>query len=327
MKQPMPQASRLAPGDIEKHGRVLMYLANNGPSTKYQIEKNIKPKIDHATLHKIVSELKKSASIKVVKEKRSRVGLTMEYYDLTLGGVIGAIQHDDRVSRRKDLTVDEVLRSIRKRRSRIYFKFKPVYGLDLDRLSEKYSSYLPLIFGKSRFLREAGLDLDMLFRDISWSAFHWPYWFGIIVRYNQIHWRDSGPPDAAMVTRNYAQNFGNLMETKPNSRQAKQMLASWERRVRDALYLGFFKVMIAESAWQEPEEILADHKTEALRCDQVWVQDPEIYDWVSKALTNVATAYSERAKWYEERKTQLDSMRNRTDAVAHRPHPRTGTTI
>jgi len=296
-----------------------MYLANNAPSTKYEIERSIEPKIDHATLHRIVSELKKSASVKVVRKGRSRVGLTVEYYDLTLCGMVGAIQHDDKMSRRKDLTVDEVLRSIRKRRNRIYLKFKPAYGLDLDKVAEKYSSFLPLIFGKWRFLKEAGLDPDTRFRDISWLAFNWPYWFGIIARNNQIRWRGSGPVDAAMVTSNYAQHFGHLMENRPNSQQAKLMLASWQHRVREALYLNFFNVVIEESVWQLHEEILAGHKTEVPRHDQVWVRDPEIYDWVAKALTNAATTYSERAKWYKERKAQLDFLKNHTDAISHLP--------
>jgi len=307
----MSRIPRLPSGSVEKHALVLMDLAKNGPSTKYQIEKKILPRIDHATLHKIVLELKRSGSIRVVDRGRSRAGLTMEYYDLTLPGMIGAIQHDDRLSRRKKPSMDEVLKSIQRKGNRIRIKSKPTYELDLDVLARKYASYLPLIFGKWEFLKKIGLDPNTQLRSVSWTTFNWPIWFPVVVQKDPIPWSTDWLDKVAMPTPRYAMGFNRAME-KPDSKQAVKMLEAWERYLRDSLYLNFFNITIAEYAWQGPKEILAGNKAESSKFDRLLGLDPEICDWMRKAMANLASSYSKRAEWYCERSKQLDRTRAST---------------
>jgi hypothetical protein len=126
--------------NLEKHGRVLSYLAVNGPAIKYRMEKDLqnqKKSIDHATLHKISTELKRTFLIAVVKEERSRVGLKIEYYDLTPMGLIAAIEYDTQRGNR---------------------------ALDMDELAKKYPSHLPLIFGKWQFFNKSGWNPEKWLR-------------------------------------------------------------------------------------------------------------------------------------------------------------------
>jgi hypothetical protein len=171
---------------MDKHGQVLMHLATRGPSTKYQMEKDIAPRIDHATLHKVVSALKKTGSIKVVRAERSRVGLRVEHYDLTLGGVIGAIQSDEKRSKMELPSIEEMVEAYLKGERKIFEKPKQRYLLDLDLVAAKYHSYLPLVFGKWKFFDETGWRPHEWFRLISWSGFNWPYWFELITSEGKI---------------------------------------------------------------------------------------------------------------------------------------------
>jgi len=287
------------PIEFEKHGQVLVHLAVNSPRTKYQMEKAITPRIDHATLHKIVSDLKETASVKVVKIGRSRVGLKMEYYDLRLAGVIGAIQQD-----RGNM-------------------------LNLDAVAKKYRSYLPLIFRKWQFFREMGWDPSERLRTSSFIGFNWARWFSLITRgeagayYSGINeaLADATGVDGCVggPTRGFRNELAYYLTTRPNARETKQMLARWESILTDALYLAFFNIWMPEYVWiQHPttkQHYLAKHEAETSKLDRIWTGDPEIRKWIMGVLHDVAGMYSERVQWFEKRRTRLVSLK-----VTRPPH-------
>lgn len=73
--------------DIES--KILLYLLEYPSRTKYQIEKDLQ--IGRESVYRIVPRLKKAELVRVTKEDTSRVGLKMEYYELTLPAVFRAL--------------------------------------------------------------------------------------------------------------------------------------------------------------------------------------------------------------------------------------------
>lgn len=271
----------------------MMHLAVNSQSTKYQMEKSITPRIDHATLHKIVSDLKATASIKVLKTGRSRVGLEMEYYDLRLAGVIGAIQRDDRNM------------------------------LNLDTVAKKYRCYLPLIFGKWQFFRKMGLNPREQLRTSSFIGFNWAKWISLLTRGHPGAY-SSGIKDALVdatgfdgyvggITRGFRNELAYYLETKPNARQTKEMLAGWESILTDALYLAFFNIWMPEYVWIQSsttkQHYLAKHEAETFKLDRIWTRDPQIRKWIVGVLHDTASMYSERVRWFEKRRRRLEPLK------------------
>lgn len=73
---------------LKSHLEVLTHIAKNGPSIKYQIEKILQ--LSHGTVHNAIKELNKNGYLESVKEERTRVGLPMITYGLTLRGLATA---------------------------------------------------------------------------------------------------------------------------------------------------------------------------------------------------------------------------------------------
>jgi len=74
----------------DKCNRILFFIAVNGPVHKAQIEKSIKPNIDHPTIHKAVNQLLLQRLIHLSGKKNPIV----RYYDLTRAGLLWIIRLD-----------------------------------------------------------------------------------------------------------------------------------------------------------------------------------------------------------------------------------------
>jgi hypothetical protein len=81
----------LLPSLDEKKNRVLLFIALNGPVNKSQIEKSIKPRIDHPTIHKVVKDLYLAKLIRVSRKEN----IIIKYYDLTKWGLVTLIARYD----------------------------------------------------------------------------------------------------------------------------------------------------------------------------------------------------------------------------------------
>ena len=217
---------------LRNYHMVLSYLAMNAPTTKYRIEKELnksRPRIRHATLHKVISDLKASASIEVVKTDTSRVGLTMEYYDLKLIGLLGAIQADSIHTLRKDTA------------QRISHVF------DLDSIADKYSPCLPLILGKWRFFKEKGWNPHKQLRTSAGEIVRWEEWFKWIEIYRR------GSPRCTGATDFFVTEYAYPIATEPNTQHAKKALTHSESAFREALYSHFFNPALDRIWKQDPE--------------------------------------------------------------------------
>lgn len=299
------------PKEAEKHSRVLIYLAEHGPTTKYKIEKGISPKIDHSTLYKVVSQLKISGSVKVVKPpadwpkkdrpEKSRVGLKMEYYELGLIGLIGAIQQD----------------TIRSINAGQWGKFL----LKMDALSSKYPSYLPLIFGKWKFFKENRWNPDEWLRICSYFDFDWANWLNEIAYSRE--YQDSGVR-STYADSTYAEDFRHMMVSRTNT-IGKEMLRSLEEDLTRYLYFSFFNI----SSWRSASSVIAEIMVDPARersnprpfldrirlgvrgVESIWVQDSEIYEWITGTLASIALSYSQYTKRFDQRKREFEALRTK----------------
>lgn len=77
----------VGPKLLKKAKRILLFVALNGTINRSQIEKKIKPKIDHPTIYKAIALLEQNG---LIKEKPPRRGIT-RFYDLTESGLIQVI--------------------------------------------------------------------------------------------------------------------------------------------------------------------------------------------------------------------------------------------
>jgi len=211
---------------LEKHGRVLTYLATNGPTTKYQIEKDLRNRnksIDHATLHKICCELKKTFLITVVKEERSRAGLRVEYYDLTPLGLLAAIEYDTTAG--QPAVYDEYVGRMRDTR-------RKNWTLDMDELAKKYPSHLPLIFGKWQFFKKSGWKPERWLR-ISTTDRIEP-WYEWVLRLLKV-------PELGQIYQTYLQD--------------KRRLSKWIEPNLE-LYKNFFLIHASDRVWSRREKLV-----------------------------------------------------------------------
>jgi DNA-binding MarR family transcriptional regulator len=80
-KQPIPESQK----------RVLIQIAEKGPQTKYEIEKQTG--VNHASIHEIVNAFVKAGLLKDRKTGVTRVGLPKRTYSLTLHGLCAVIGH------------------------------------------------------------------------------------------------------------------------------------------------------------------------------------------------------------------------------------------
>lgn len=71
----------------EKCNRILAFIAVRGPVNRNEIEDEIKPAIDHPTIHDAVKELIASKLIKEVRTERRNRGLVVHYFNLTRLGL------------------------------------------------------------------------------------------------------------------------------------------------------------------------------------------------------------------------------------------------
>jgi len=85
------------------------------PLNKYEIEKEAK--IEHKEVYNLIKDLKEIGHIRVVKTEKSRVGLPVEFYDVTFLGLAAIFQGNKK-------------------------------KIDMRHIAAKYKSFLPLVFGK-----------------------------------------------------------------------------------------------------------------------------------------------------------------------------------
>jgi len=202
----------------------------------------------------------------------------------------------------------------------------------VDDLAVKYESYLSLIFGKWLFFKERGLDpVEHLCMRAS-RAFNWHYWFMDLVlgseeaEYYSTDWLHANylltqsylPDSLDHLTENGAQALSvalrreelNKGRKKASATYVKEMLPLWEFCVREAIYRSFFNVWLGEYLSYEPRNspTIKKIETETLRFDRIWSEDPEIYNWIMKALTGISRMYSEQAEWYEQRTKRVEAL-------------------
>ena len=67
--------------------RILLFIAFNGPANKGQIERKIRPKMDHNTIHERVRALSRYGLIHVVGKER----IIVRYYEITRAGLMWLI--------------------------------------------------------------------------------------------------------------------------------------------------------------------------------------------------------------------------------------------
>ena len=286
---------------FDKSGQILTYLAKNRPSTKYGIERGLRgplfSPIDHATLYKLISILKETGSIYVVKTGTSRVGLRMEYYDLTVFGLIGAIQHD---YERKKTNPEEP------------------YVLNLRMLADKYGSHLPLVFGKWQFFHDKGWKPDEWLRESSYRFVNWKKWMPFREHIGRVtdtnsHELQLEEWQADFLRLTLLHRYGHDWSLSKNLRK---QVSTWDDVMRDGLYLAFFKIRnIEEPMWIQPcmikQRFFAQKEARVSELDKIWAEDREIRGWITASLTRFADMYFERARWFEKRKKQLESFRKR----------------
>jgi DNA-binding Lrp family transcriptional regulator len=121
---------------LESYLKVLSYIAKNGPCIKYRIEKALG--LSHGTVYNAVKELNKNGYLKGVKEERTRTGLPMITYGLTLKGLELA-----------------------------FMEGQPSH--DMAQVAEKWRHLLPLILGKWSYFVSVGLK-EELTKAFIWMA-------------------------------------------------------------------------------------------------------------------------------------------------------------
>lgn len=280
---------------------MLTYLAKFGPATKYQIEKALsrdtETRIDHATLHQIVNRLKHNASIKAVRTGKSRVGLPMEYYDLDVARLVGAIQSD------------------------------ATRTLDFNSIANKYRSHLPLIFAKWHMFKKEGLDPVAQLRDTFQSpqVFRWETWMSHDIAALPLgndlgHYRlldvDGGGGLIRGVTRGFTKELRYRLAKKPKSKETRRMVATLNKHIQESIYVAFFNIWIGEYVWHQigprKQDLLKDHEALSVELDRVIIQDPEIRDWILFVLHDLIEMYSERVQLFERRRKRLRALEDQT---------------
>jgi len=263
----------------ERYLQVLRYLAFNQPASKYQMEKRLRPEIDHATLHEVVSDLKKTYLIRVVRTEKFRIkSLKVEYYDLRLMGLMAVIQQEyDHVHSKQPI------------------------GLDVDRIAERQQSLLPLILGKWRLFIESGWQPQV--RLVESCSISMPNVLNI-VDVNIRPTKSMGP-------------IGTLyLETKDESPPGDEKgIAYLESDLRDSTYERFFFLGSPRSGFPAPLWMKVAKDT-VYDLDRIWVKDPEIFNWIMDRLEKHMEEYKEYHVLLEERKKNLETLQRRERGIA-----------